>query len=126
MIKDYRELRVYKNAFEMAADVYEVSKSFPSEERYVLTDQIRRSSRSVCANIAESWRRRRSARHFVAKLSDADAEAAETAVWLDFALRFGFLDQGQYTRLSDACDHVSRQLALLIQAPEPWLQKTRG
>ncbi len=123
MVKDFRELRVYAAAFEMAVDVHGVTRRFPEEERFSLTDQIRRSTRSVCANIAESWRRRRSARHFVAKLSDADAEAAETAVWLDLALRFGYIRPEEHTQLSDACDHVTRQLALMIQSPDPWLQK---
>jgi four helix bundle protein len=82
---------VYQLAFDSAVRIYEITKRFPVEERYSLTDQIRRSSRSVCANIAEAWRRRRYPKSFVNKLSDADGEAAETIVWLDFALQFGHL-----------------------------------
>ncbi|HKZ68777.1 MAG TPA: four helix bundle protein [Anaerolineales bacterium] len=83
---DHRELRVNQLAFESAVRIFELTKTFPPEERYSLTDQIRRSSRSVCANIAEAWRKRRYPNNFVSKLSDADAEATETLVWLDFAL----------------------------------------
>ncbi|HVM47968.1 MAG TPA: four helix bundle protein, partial [Candidatus Acidoferrum sp.] len=86
-VADYKELRVYRLAFESAMEVFEVSKLWPSEERYSLTDQIRRSSRSVCTNIAEAWRKRRYEAAFVSKLSDSDGEAAETEVHLDFAVR---------------------------------------
>lgn len=83
--KDYHELRVYQLAFETALCIFEISKKFPPEERYSLTDQIRRSSRSVCSNIAEAWRKRRYPASFVSKLSDSDSESAETGVWLDLA-----------------------------------------
>ena len=83
-----QELRVYQLAFESALEIYLLTRNFPADERYSLTDQIRRSSRSVCANVAEAWRKRRYPKSFVSKLSDADAEATETLVWLDFALRF--------------------------------------
>lgn len=84
-IRHFRELEVYQLAMEAALRIFEISKSFPVEERYSLTDQIRRSSRSVCANIAEAWRKRRYPNAFVSKLSDAEAEAAETQVWLEFS-----------------------------------------
>jgi len=86
-VKDYHELQVYQLAFESAMQIFEMTRAFPREETYSLVDQIRRSSRSVCANIAEAWRKRRYPASFVSKLSDADTEAAETLVWLDFALR---------------------------------------
>ncbi len=86
LVKHFKELRVYQHAFAAATRIYRLSKRWPAEERYSLTDQIRRSSRSVCANIAEAWRKRRYPAHFVSKLSDSDSEAAETQVWLDFAL----------------------------------------
>ena len=89
--KDYHELRVYQLAFETALRIFEISKRFPPEERYSLTDQIRRSSRAVCSNIAEAWRKRRYLASFVSKLSDSDAESAETAVWLDFCEAFGYI-----------------------------------
>src|SRR3972149_4047166 len=99
--RDHRELRVYQLAFESAVRIYETSKAFPAEERYSLTDQIRRSSRSVCANIAEAWRKRRYPKSFVSKLSDADTEATETTVWLDFALHFGYISKEVHTELTD-------------------------
>lgn len=118
--KDFRELRVYQAAFKSAVEIYSISKDFPPEEKYSLTDQIRRSSRSVCANIAEAWRKRRYPNSFVSKLSDADAEAAETSVWLDFAREFGFLSQEQFERLVDEYDHICSQLALMMDKPETW------
>ncbi len=93
-IRHFRELEVYRLARESAMRIYEASKSFPSGEKYSLTDQIRRSSRSVCTNIAEGWRKRRYPNVFVSKLTDADAEGAETRVWLEFAFRCGYLEQG--------------------------------
>src|SRR3989449_3100563 len=105
-VADYKELRVYKLAFESAMEIFELSKKFPSEEKGSLTDQIRRSSRSVCANIAEAWRKRRYEGAFVSKLSDSDAEAAETEVHLAFALRCGYLDSQTAAELSDRYDHI--------------------
>jgi four helix bundle protein len=125
-VKDYRELRVYQLAFESAVRIYEISQSFPTEERYSLTDQVRRSSRSVCANIAEAWRKRRYPRNFVSKLSEADAEAAETLVWLDFALRFGYISDETHKELSDHYDHICSQLALMMAEPEKWKPRKRG
>ena len=87
LAQDYTDLKVYQLAIEAAMQIYELSKKWPVEEKYSLTDQIRRSSRSVCANLAEAWRKRRYPAHFVSKLSDADTEAAETAAWLNFAGR---------------------------------------
>ena len=97
-IRHFRELEVYLLARAGALRIFETSKSFPIEERYSLTDQIRRSSRSVCANIAEAWRKRRYPNAFISKLSDAEAEAAETQVWLEFALRCGYIDQTLFDR----------------------------
>lgn len=91
MIKHFRELIVYQKAFEQAMKIFELTKHFPKEERFSLTDQIRRSSRSVCANLAEAWHKRRYPAHFVSKLTDSDAEAAETQVWLDFSLECKYL-----------------------------------
>ncbi len=116
--KDHRELRVYQLAFDSAVRIYETTKRFPVEERYSLTDQIRRSSRSVCANIAEAWRRRRYPKSFVNKLSDADGEAAETIVWLDFALRFGYLSTQEHKEIVEAYDHICSQLTIMMAEPE--------
>ena len=119
--KDFRELRVYQLAFECAVRIYEISKGFPPEERYSLTDQIRRSSRSVCANIAESWRKRRYPKSFVTKLTDADSEAAETSVWLDFSLSFNYITPDVHRELADNYDHLCSQLALMMAEPEKWM-----
>ncbi|NCP86280.1 MAG: four helix bundle protein [Anaerolineae bacterium CG_4_9_14_3_um_filter_57_17] len=118
--KDYRELRVYQLAFESSVRIQELTKKFPAEERYSLIDQIRRSSRSICANIAEAWRKRRYPNHFVSKLSDSDAESAETIVWLDFALRFGYLAADTHKELTDHYEHVCSQLTLMMAEPEKW------
>jgi len=91
-IATHKDLRVYQASFQAAMAIYQLSKSFPPEEKFSLTDQVRRSSRSVCANLAEAFRKRRYPKNFVSKLSDCEAEAAETHVWLDFAL---------------ACDYVT-------------------
>jgi four helix bundle protein len=123
-VKDFHELRVYQLAFECAVRIHEVTERFPTVERYCLTDQIRRSSRSVCANIAEAWRKRRYVNHFVSKLSDADGEAAETGVWLDFALRFGHLSPDIHRELSDNYNHVCSQLAIMMADPEKWALTT--
>ena len=118
--KDFRELRVYQFAFESAVRIYELTKEFPAEERYSLSDQIRSSSRSVCANIAEAWRKRRYPKSFVSKLSDADAEAAETQVWLDFAAHFGYLSGELYDQLVDRYDHTCSQLSIMMSQPQKW------
>lgn len=121
-IHDFRQLRVYSAAFDAAAEVHTLTAGFPVDEKFGLTDQLRRATRSVCANLAEAWRRRRSAKHFVAKLSDADAEAAEATVWLDFALRFGYLQSNKHRELIDGYDHISRQLTIMIRTPDQWVR----
>jgi four helix bundle protein len=121
----HRELHVYQLAFESAARIHQITKAFPLEERFSLTDQIRRSSRSVCANIAEAWRRRRYPKNFVSKLSDADAEATETLVWLDFALHFGYIAAETHKEFVDRYDHICSQLALMMAEPGKWIPKTR-
>jgi four helix bundle protein len=98
-IKNVRDLIVYRKAFEAAMEIFQVSKTFPREEIYALTDQIRRSSRSVCSNIAEAWRKRRYRAVFVNKLSDSAQEAAETQTWLEFALACNYIDKEAYERL---------------------------
>jgi four helix bundle protein len=105
---------------ESAMQIFEVSKRFPSEEKYSLTDQIRRSSRSVFANIAEGWRKRRYPNAFVSKLSDADAEAAETQVWLEFGVKCGYLDQTLVNKLDRAYDHIMGKLVNMFTRPEQW------
>jgi len=122
-VKDFRELRVYQSAFETAVEILELSRKFPVDERYSLTDQIRRSSRSVCTNIAEAWRKRRYPKNFVSKLSDSDSEAAETLVWLDFALHFNYLPKEKYDTLYDRYDHICSQLTLMMRDPDKWVPR---
>src|SRR4051812_15797673 len=92
-IRTHNELEVYRRAFATAMEVFNASKGFPKEEKYSLTDQMRRSSRSVCANLVEAWRKRRYEAAFISKLSDAEAEAAETQMWLQFAVQCKYLDR---------------------------------
>jgi four helix bundle protein len=122
--KSHRELRVYQLAFASATLIHEVTRKFPAEEKYSLTDQIRRSSRSVCANIAEAWRRRKYPKNFVSKLTDSDTEATETLVWLDFALHFGYISPGLHKELSDHYDHICSQLTIMMSEPHKWTPRT--
>ena len=122
-IKTYRDLDVYRNAMELAMRIFHLTKNFPPEERYSLTDQIRRSSRSVCANIAEAWRKRRYEAAFVSKLSDSEAEAAETQVHAEIAYRAGYWKQETFAELDDAYDKVMGQLVKMMEQPEKWLIK---
>lgn len=119
-VADYKELRVYKLAFDSAMEVFELSRRWPSEEKFSLTDQIRRSSRSVCTNIAEAWRKRRYEAAFISKLSDSDGEAAETEVHLAFALRCGYLLADKQAKLSDQYDHICRQLTNMMDDAPSW------
>lgn len=115
---DFKELIVYKKAFTLAMEIFEVSKKFPKEEKYSLTDQIRRSSRSVCANIAESYRKRLYMRHFISKLTDSDSENSETIVWLDFALECNYLGKENHTQMLQESAEIGRLLNFMIQYPE--------
>lgn len=119
-IRSYRELRVYQSAFEAAMRIFELTKSFPSEEKYSMVDQMRRSSRSVCANLAEAWSKRRYAAHFVSKLSDSEGESAETRVWLEFALRCKFITDDDFQKLDESYDLIVGQLVKMISEPEKW------
>lgn len=101
--------------------IFEISKGFPREEMCSLTDQIRRSSRSVCANIAEAWRKRRYQAAFVNKLNDAEAEAAETQTWLRFAMDCGYLSSGVDSELYQMYDHIIGKLVNMITKPSPWI-----
>src|SRR5881392_602099 len=120
-IRDFGDLNVYQNALETGLRVYELSKKFPDEERYALTDQIRRSSRSVCANIAEAWRKRRYTAAFISKLSDCEGEAAETQVHIEFAFRHGYIANAEFQEIDDAYQHVLGQLVRMIDHPEKWV-----
>jgi four helix bundle protein len=120
MVEHFRDLRVYKLAFEAAMKIFELSKSWPKEERFSLADQIRRASRSVCANISEAWRKRRYVAHFVSKLSDADGEAAESQAWLDFALRCGYISEDDFKDLNHMYEAVSGGLVRMMADPKRW------
>jgi four helix bundle protein len=120
-IKTHEDLRVYQMAFDAAIKIFELSKKFPIEERYSLTDQIRRSSRSVCANLAEAWRKRRYQAAFIAKLSDSEAEAAEVQVWLKFAVKCGYLDIEQGRQLYAQYNQILASLVTMIKDPKNWL-----
>jgi len=122
-IRHFRELRVYQNAMEVAMRIFELTKKFPVEEKYSMTDQMRRSSRSVCANIGEAWRKRRYQKAFVAKLSDAESEACETQVWLEFAHRCCYLNESQMKAMDEAYDQIIGQLVNMIQEADKWLIK---
>lgn len=120
-ISSYKELRVYKAAMDAAMSIFEISKRFPVEERYSLTDQIRRASRSVCSNIGESWRKRRYRAAFISKLSDSETEAEETRVWLEISWRCGYISQSEADNLDSAYDRILAQLVTMIDRPEQWL-----
>ncbi len=106
--------------------VFELSKTFPKVETYALTDQSRRSSRSVCANLGEAWRKRRYEAHFISKLSDAEAEAAETQVWLEFAVKCAYIDRSTGVALYQTYDKIIATLVGMITHPETWIiQKPR-
>ncbi|MBD2254437.1 four helix bundle protein [Nostoc parmelioides] len=120
-IKNHKDLRVYQTAFDAAMKIFEVSKRFPVEERYSLTDQIRRSSRSICANLAEAWRKRRYEGAFVAKLNDCEAEAAETQTWIEFAVKCNYLEVNTGRELYGIYNQVLGSLVNMINNPSPWL-----
>lgn len=115
---DFKELMAYKKAFELAMEIFELSKSFPVSEKYSLTDQIRRSSRSICANIAEAYRKRRYTAHFISKLTDSDAENSETQVWLNFALACQYVAIEKHSPLLEKSHEVGRLLAYMINNPD--------
>ena len=121
LIRTHFDLEVYQTAFGLAMKIFQESKSFPKEERYSLTDQVRRSSRSVCANLAEAWRKRRYEASFLSKLSDAEAEGAETQVWLEFAVQCGYLEVEAAQELSTSYDTILGKIVTLINNPQPWL-----
>lgn len=110
LLQSVNDLEVYKIAFETSMAIFEISKTFPKEERYSLTDQVRRSSRSVCANFAEGWRKRRYKAVFINKLLDAAQEAAETQTWLEFALASNYMNKEQYNALNEHYEHIFAML----------------
>jgi len=119
-IRSHNDLEAYQMAFEAAMEIFKVTTNFPKEERYSLTDQIRRSSRSVCANLAEAFRKRKYPKSFVAKLSDSEGEAAETQVWLSFSLRCRYIDDSTAKRLNNTYEQIIGKLVNMALQPEKW------
>ena len=119
-IRSHKELDVYEMAYAAAIRIYNLSKSFPKEELYSLTNQIRESSRSVCANLAEAFRKRRYPKAFIAKLSDSEGESAETQTWLDFAFDCGLISEADNLELNDIYDKIIGKLVNMSIQPEKW------
>ncbi|NUQ61022.1 MAG: four helix bundle protein [Pirellulales bacterium] len=119
-IRSFKELRVWQNAMDLAMRVFELTKRFPPEERYSLTDQFRRASRSVAGNTAEAWRKRRYPAAFVSKLSDAEGEAAETQTWVEVSRRCGYLAPADADNLDARCEEILGQLVKMIERPADW------
>jgi four helix bundle protein len=120
VILSHTDLIVFQNAFNVAVRIHDFSKNFPSEEKYSLTDQIRRSSRSVAANLAEAFRKRRYPKSFISKLTDSEGEAAETQVWLRFAFTFDYLKREDFEKLNSEYVHILAQLVKMIRNPDKW------
>ena len=120
-INSAKELTVYQTAYRLAMTIFELSKTFPSEEKFVLTSQIRRSSRSICLNLREAWAKRRYEAHFVSKLTDCDGENGETDSSLDFAKDSGYITSEQHTELAEQSREVGRMLGSMINNPHPFL-----
>ncbi|MCK6620854.1 MAG: four helix bundle protein [Calditrichaceae bacterium] len=123
MAGDFRELKVYQLAYQLAMEIFHLSKTFPREEMYSLTDQIRRSSRSVCTNIAEGYRKKRYPRHFTMKMSDADGETSETTVHLDFAKDCSYITEDIHNSLIQRYQEVGKMLGSMADHPERFLPK---
>lgn len=119
-IKTHKDLRVFQLSFEAGMMIYNLSKTFPKEEMYSLTDQIRRSSRSVSGNIAEAFRKRKYPKSFISKLTDSEGESAETQVWLDYAVECGYIDNKTHAELFDKYDHIISMLVTMGTKSENW------
>lgn len=117
-INSVRDLKVYQLGFDTAMELFNISKSFPKEEKYALTDQIRRSSRSVCSNLAEAWRKRRYPAVFVNKLTDSEQEAAETQTWLEFAVQCGYITQKSFEDFDEKYEHIFAMLITMERKAE--------
>ena len=120
-IRTFRDLRVYQAAMDLAMEIFELTKNFPKEETYSLVDQIRRSSRSVCTNLSEAWRKRRYRAAFVSKLSDSETESAETQVLLEFAFRCRYVEKETFEKLDERYEHVLSQLVRMVMDADKWV-----
>jgi len=108
-----------------AMEIFRITAKFPAEEKYSLVDQIRRSSRSVCSNLSEAWRKRRYRATFISRLSDAETEAAETQVWIEFSRRCGYINDEDAKRLDDSYDHFIAQIITIMESPDKWVIRQR-
>jgi four helix bundle protein len=123
-ISSFKELRVYKLAFEVQQEIFETSKRFPAEERYALTDQVRRVSRSIGANISEAWQKRRYLAHFISKLTDADVEQAESQHWLDIAAACNYISEEKWKGLLAKCSRIGQMLGTMMAKPEKFCKQS--
>lgn len=119
-VKSFKDTTVYKKAFALAMEIFEISKKFPKEETYSLTDQIRRASRSVCTNLAEAYRKKLYKAHFISKVTDSDMENSETGVWLDFAVACKYISTDIYTKLTEENEEIGKLLYHMIHNPEKY------
>jgi len=125
LIKSAKELNVYQKGYELAMQVFKLSKRFPVDERFALTSQIRRSSRSICLNLREAWAKRRYEAHFISKLTDCDGENSETDTSLDFAKDCGYITSEQHTEMASLCQEIGKMLGSMINNPGPFLISDR-
>ena len=125
VIRSAKELDVYEKAYNLAMDIFQISKSWPTEERYSLIDQIRRASRSVCSNLREAWAKRRFEAHFISKLTDADGENSETETWLDFAKDCSYLNPSIHERLTAESRQIGAMLGKMLNNPKAFVPKDR-
>ena len=123
--KSAKELRVYKEAYGLAMEIFEISKGWPAGEKYALTDQVRRSSRAVCANLREAWSKRRYEAHFISKLTDVDAENNETETWLDFARDCGYLDIERHADFSQKCRSIGSMIGAMLKSANTFTDHRR-
>lgn len=114
----YKDLIVYKKAYKVAMEIFQITKKFPKEETYALTDQVRRSARSVCTNMGEGYRKRLYPKHFVSKMSDSDGECAETLIHLDFAKDCGYIDEEKHKELINEYLQIGKMLGSMMRSPE--------
>jgi len=124
-INSGKDLRVYKKAYSLAMEIFNISERWPSEEKYSLTDQVRRSSRSVCSNLREAWSKRRYEAHFISKLTDADGENSETDTWLDFAKECKYIKPEDHYHLTNECKVVGAMLGSMLNNPTSFLLKSK-
>ena len=124
MDQGFKGLKVYQLAYKLALEIYQITRSFPKEEVYSLTDQISRSSRSVCTNIGEGYRKRRYPKHFTSKMTDADGECTETLIWLDFAKDFKYITVVKHKNLYEQYIEVGKMLGVMIDNPDKFLPRS--